>query len=633
MANVDVRADDVCRVFKLPDVLREPNKAIELGRAYTANNVPVNLDCYGYSAKTVSDLVDELNIPAQYKEVIHGILGGVIGEHMQSARSAEGPTKFEWPEDSKDLPKNNYWTANAFHIVEEILHIVAQSLYDNTITQTGAPEANAHIGTQIIASLLTDFRKGPGPKEVLVHHMNAFDMITQEGLGDVLDRAGIDSKAIQRSVIGHQPFPPFIMSLLFRIMIEGQFNQRSEAALSSVSEKLGVSPERAKEMKDIVTERSVGVPSQAELSKQLNVARDEGHITHEELIELDTDSVKDSLLARYAQPEVDRRNSFYDKISHPQRHVVKGQDQIDLSENDLELMKMVDPRFELHQWTYPQPNDDLTWAVVRADSAQYPGSALIKLIPQRGPDTFAPDLLLVEDADGYGSTVGSILGNDPGKASFGACSEHMKPSQRSYYDNLRTTASQLVRIAVEEVKADPENAELLAKLRVPDSDREAAGADARYYYLNHPLPHDEKGAYVERDGKNSAIFDAAKELRAKVVEHIANLHDKALADGRYFNSKEYDVAVVRRRHTASRTYTEESIVKRAPSAPGRLGAEVDSPRRRSTVSDLGGALVYTGGRDSCPDLVGQFLGRESRLSQQSRLSQESRLSSFSETDV
>jgi len=618
-----VTSVQVSQVFNLPEQLRaEPHLALECARNYTAHNVPVNLEkSYGIKARTVSDLVDEINIPAQQKQVIHGILAGVVVEHMEKARNATDETHYEWPDDSAAVPSHNFWASNLFHITEEILHVVAQALFDRDLDQAGHTENNAKVGERIISSLITDFRKGKGPKEVLVHHMNAYDMLTQEGLSEVMAKAGVKVNDIQRSVIGHQPFPPFIMSLLFRILIEGRINTEAETAVKDALDRLGTTVERKQEIQDVVSELAVGVSSDEELSARLAEAESSGDIATKERDELNTAEVRAALLKRYSVNDIARRNEFYGKIANPQEHIVQGQDEIALDEEDIALMELVDPRFKEHKWTYPQQNDSLTWAVFRADAAQYPGSALIKLIPQRGPDTFAQDLLLFDPTEEHPSTVGSIIGNDPEKSSFGACLQHMDSGAQRYYQMLKGVVSKVVQGAIDAVLKSADNAELFERLRVPED--VLSGEEKRtahYYFLDYPLPHDENGSYLDREGQNKDIFDAAIELRTKVVEHVTILHNEALASGAYFTPQDYDVQKVRERHDEARGQSTVGVAKfeKTFSAPElfKSGFPVASQRgsRLSDVDELTTVLSFSGGRESCPEFVSDFIGRESRLS-------------------
>jgi len=197
------------------------------------------------------------------------------------------------------------------------------------------------------------------------------------------------------------------------------------------------------------------------------------------------------------------------------------------TEAELRLLKEVHASFE--GWFLPQ--DWMTQTVAQADAMQYPGMALYKIVPMRGPGTSFVDGTL---SDAYNSVLNS------GPYSSSGASEMLmfaEGQDKALYTTLIRAARNVIEKTLLDLREElkqavtiPHSPAALLVATMPKETQEAISKN-QFPFLDTPLPI-EGGKYVETEATRP-ILEFSKLVRSRFTDLFYRRHTDALATGQY----------------------------------------------------------------------------------------------------
>ena len=470
----------------------------------------------GKKMNTLFDCIMEISIPPKKRTALVAILVGILHDHRQQANQEDGADK--WPAfSSPNL--DNYQYGNIQHVYEELIHMMVSQLKKG-LYKVGDADANSDLADAMIISALTDCKKPPSLKAVVIHHMNAAELVDKMSEG--LTHCDLNPTVIKSGVIRHQYSPPFIMSIILTsVLMCGTIIGEAKANVAPLggddcqSQQLEKAYEK---LGKFLTDPRMGYQLGLATPENYTTTIDTCISTYSELEGLDAET-QAGLRLIFANETVQETfcavKSLGRKLMNPRAHsTVDGF--MDLSEKDMALLVSVDPRFGEHGWQFPAEGDSIFESVVRSDSMQYTSlSSVSKILGSRGPGTPLHD-------DTLDASINSITGEGPFN-SWGSCKPlFTDPVELSFAESMRaktvsrcqTLKTELRETIKAKVKEDTDlRADLLASSIV----------DAEGNFINDKIPYLDTDTPVTRQSPPD-IIKVAQLVKSEFITVCRSAH-------------------------------------------------------------------------------------------------------------
>lgn len=158
--------------------------------------------------KTRFDLIFLSPISDEAKKALFSLSACIMHEHRSKYTSTPA-----WTNGARmdQLDTNNYYVLNWNHTVEELLHITSYAHQMNEAVSGSF--SSKDIETALLASVLTDSKKGPEFKEIFVHHLNSGEFF-RKNLYQHFRGKDLNPNGIYKAILAHQFNPPFVMNFV-----------------------------------------------------------------------------------------------------------------------------------------------------------------------------------------------------------------------------------------------------------------------------------------------------------------------------------------------------------------------------------------------------------------------------------